>query len=292
MKIVASLVLLVAALAVFLSITRPKNALSRVNFLVGTSPVSLWSWDKRDGSFTVIQLPSDVATDAPGYGRYSLEALWKLGFIDKKGGALLARGLADALALPVWWFIGEKSDGLVQTDNLVTYGRSLFSLFRRRVTNIPFPTYVSLWWTLSHVRSDAIRVVDLVNNAPVAKESLPDGSVRQFLDPQRIDVVLKGRFEDERIRAENLTVGVYNTTSIQALGTSVARLLTTHGVLVVAVGNSEPEAQECRVEGSETDLQTHTASVVTQLLGCAKHIAEHEERVDLVVRLGTDYASR
>ena len=284
MKRSAALLLFIILVSVGFLLMRPKTVLSRINILVGSDPVVIWSWDREAETFTVITLPAGLATDAPGYGRYSLESLWKLGFIDKKDGSVLARGLTDALAIPIPWFIGETGDGFRQTTR--------FSPFQKKVTNMPFLTFLSFWWEVSRARPDAVETIDFVGNAPVAKETLPDGSVRQYIDPERADEMLKGQFEDERIRAENLTVGVYNTTNTPALGTSAARLLTTQGVLVVTVGNSEPEIQECRVEGSELSLQTRTASVIEELLGCTKNATGSEARVDLTVRLGSDYASR
>lgn len=299
MKIVATFATLIAVIAVFLLVTNPASVLLRTNILVGSSPITIWSWDKQDGTFTIVQLSSDIATDVPGYGRYTLEALWKLGFIDKKAGTVLARGLTDALSLPIHFFIGEKTDSLIAIDDPIAYGKKLFSpkglfsfLFRRRVSNMSIGNFASLAWALSRARPDSVHLVDFVVNAPVARENLPDGSTREFIDPERTDVLLKGRFEDERVRRENLTVGVYNTTSIPALGTQAARVLATLGVLVVAVGNSEPKLAACRIEGKPAAIRSKTADVIAELLGCRTIESENEERVDLAVYLGTDYASR
>lgn len=297
MRFLIVLFALLFAVAVFFSVSRPKSHVSRVNAMVGSSPVAVWSWNRADASFTVVLLPAEVAADSTGYGRYSLEALWKLGAIDKKGGSVAARSLTDALAIPIPWYIGEKNDQFVKVSDPISYGRQLFSfgnlfpfLLRRQTTNIPLLAYVSLSWALARARPDAVRVVDLRFEPPTASETLPDGTVREFLDTARIDAILKGRFEDEAIRAEGMTVGVYNTTNTPALGTYAARLLTGVGVLVVAVGNSEPVVDGCEVVGSSDVTQGRTARVIAELFDCTLLVSDIQERTDLRLRLGSAYA--
>jgi hypothetical protein len=299
MKFLLSLGVLICAVVALFFAVRPASALHRVNVLLGTSPVSVWSWNKTDGSFTVILLPSSVAADSIAYGRYGLEALWKLGFIDKKGGLALSRSLTDVLAVPIPWFVGE-SESLVATDDVSAYARRMFSwagigprLLGKRVTNMPLSSWIPFWWALRKAGGEDIRIIDFVKDAPVGEEILPDQSVRKFLDTQRLDVLLKGKFEDEAVRGEAITVGVYNTTTTPALGTYAARILTQEGVLVVAVGNNtESEVKGCVVEGSEPNLETRTARVIAELFDCDTTATDVQERADLNVKLGEEFASR
>ncbi len=298
MKLVLFAIAFVCVAVGFLFFTRDSSTRNRVNVLVGTSPVSIWSWDKSDESFGISLLPANVSADSVAYGRYTLEALWKLGFIDKKDGRVLARSLTDLMAISIPWFIGE-GEALVTSSDPAAYGRQTFSwrglfpvIFGKRATNMPLGTWFSFSWALGRALPDGIRILDLVHQAPVASETLPDQSVREFLDPQRLDVVLKGRFEDEKIRQEAITVGVYNTTKTPALGTYAARLLTQEGVLVVAVGNHESEIQACTVEGSDVIVKSRTAEVIAELFDCIIVESEVQERVDLSVRLGTVFAQQ
>jgi len=298
MKIAAILMVLAVFGLAFLYVTRSKSVLSRTNILVGTSPLSVWSWNKSDGSITLILLPSDIASDSSQYGRYSLEALWKLGFIDGASGAALAKSLTNTLAMPLYLFIGE-GDGLTPTADPKEYGQQTFSLsgamsflLGRRRTNIPWQTYARFSWALSSVLRDTVDVIDLANRLPVANETLPDGTKRQFFDIAQVDVLLEGRFEDEKIRKEGHTVAIYNTTTTPALGTYAARLLNRQGVLVVAVGNSEPQIEECRVEASEAILESSTAKIISELFTCQLAPSESQERADILVRLGSAYASQ
>ena len=87
-----------------------------------------------------------------------------------------------------------------------------------------------------------------------------------------------------------MTVGVYNTTPTPALGTYAARLLTGVGVLVVAVGNSEPLVDGCEVVGSSGATQGTTARVIAELFGCTIAVTDTQERTDLSLHLGSAYA--
>lgn len=298
MKIAAALLVFVCIGLGFLWFGKSQSQMSRRNILIGTSPVSIWSWNTNDSSITLVVLPSDIAIDSSRYGRYSLEALWKLGFIDNEVGLVLARSLTETLAIPLTWFIGEGATLKHTTDPRI-YGKNLFSLrglvpflLGRRTTNISVWEYFRLMWALSRVTDERIDVIDFAHQPPTASETLPDGSERTFFDRERVDILLTGLFEDELIRKEEKTVAIYNTTGTQALGTYAARLLTGQGVFVVAVGNSEPEINQCVIEGSLPMIQSKTALVITELFNCKHQITQNQQRADIIVRLGTLYASQ
>lgn len=298
MRFVLGIAALVCAVAGAFFFFKPASVLHRTTILVGTSPVSVWSWNKTDDTFDVIVLPSDVAADSIAYGRYRLDALWKLGFIDKKGGLALARSLTDVLALPIERFIGE-GEKLAATDDIEAYTRRLFSwssvwptLLGKRVTNIFFSDWVAFAWALKGAGSEDIHLIDLVHEPPTGSEVLPDQSTREFLDIQRLDVILKGRFEDEQVRQEAITVGVYNTTSTPALGTYAARILAQEGVLVVAVGNSDMQIDACIVEASEELVKSRTVRVIAEVFDCKTAVTQEQERADVNVKLGSEFAKR
>lgn len=277
-----------------------KNVFRRVNIIVAASPMTVWSWDTKEDSFTMLIIPSQGVVEAVGgYGQYSLEALWKLGFIESRGGALLARSVEDVFGVPIPWYIGEGAGELSQETDAVLYGKRLFSLwslpkfllggFR---SNVPIRAFISLSTVLSRVRPDRIRQVDLREGNVTVSETLSDGSVQELFDPDRLEAVLAGVFEDDELRAEAIPVALYNTTAIPALGNRVARLLTTLGTLIVSVGNEHPEIRACELRGREEVLETKTARTISQLLGCERVVTVESQRADLVVLLGASIAAR
>ena len=284
-------ILLALAGMFFLWVRAPQSVLSRINVLVGTSPVSVWSWDKKQNTFTVLVIPSDyVVNGTDGYGKYSLDALWKLGFIDGKSGTVLTKSLEQTLAIPIPFYVGEKLDALVFSSDVIDTGKKLFSpyIVGRNTTNMPIWKYIFFTWALRRARLDAIRVIDLSEKSVIIPEDLPDGTKRPVLDAGRLDAVLKGVYEDELLASEGTTVAVYNTTTTPSLGTQAARMLTNLGIRVVAVGNASPSRASCSLSGTRLATDTKTAAVIKALFSCDILVNMQQERADLTIHLGSD----
>lgn len=297
-RFIALIVFLLLAVMATVRIWGGRGVSSRTTILLATSPMELWSWDREENSFILVLFPADVVVDAVGgYGKYSLASLWKLGFIDKKEGNLLANTLANTIALPVPWFLGKDRGSIPVVPDPVAYAKSVFSAggffpyaFSRVQTNIPLSHYISFAYALSRARPDAIVTYDLTRRLVTSREILADGSTQEVVDIEKLDVVLKGIFESETIRKERQTVAVYNTTTTPFLGTQAARVLTNVGVLVVAVGNEEKQTDTCVLSGQKDALSTKTAHLIRELFSCEPQEANESERADLLVRLGTEYA--
>lgn len=298
-RILILLLALCVGLGYWYTVGNSRSAVSRLNVVLATAPVTVWSWNTIDNTFAVLVIPAFVAVDAPGYGRYALESLWRLGFIDKKGGSALSKSLESALAIPISRYAGEDRENLVSLSDPGSYGRRFFGLIRFPAailtggpTNMPLPSAVSFAWALWRAKADDVTVVDIGKQSPVGREELPDGSVRQYLDTERVDVLLKGALEDDRIRNEGLRVAVYNTTKTPNVGTAAARFLVNQGVLVVAVGNDEPQVDRCTMVTEKKLVKTTTVKVIAELFDCVVSESSGDQRADILVRLGTAYAAR
>lgn len=290
--------LFLVAIIVAILFFQSKPALGRVNVLVASDPVTVWSWNTRDTTFTVVTMPSDlVITGLHGYGQYSLEALWKLGFIDKKNGFLLSDSVEEAIGVPGMLYIGKKGDSLQPAADPVSFGTNLFSyrtlfsyLTGRLLTNIPFSTFLSMIKSVSSVRPDKIHRMDLTSDIVASSENLPDGSMRNVFDPMKSDVVLEHTFQDDAVRQERYTTTIYNTTSTPALGNRMARLLSHMGVFVLSVSNDTPDVGRCTVEASVEVLKSETVRTIVGVLGCRPKEKTLDGRTDIIVRVGSDYA--
>jgi hypothetical protein len=285
-------------IALFLFWPTSRSSFHRINIVMATTPVSVWSWNKDDGTFDVIAIPSDTTIDSVhGYGKYSLEALWKLGFIDSKDSAIFSDSVSDALGIPLRWYAGASGEALEKIDHPVQYGRGFSSLSNtvgillgRYRTNLPVGLFMSFAKALSSTRADDITFIDLSQKYVTYDEDLPDDTKRSVLETEALDVVLKGVFEDDRIRKEALSVAMYNTTQTPALANRAARLLANSGVLVLSVGNESQEVSRCQVQGDKSILSSQTAIVIAEILDCDRVPSKEERRTDLSVRVGTAYA--
>jgi len=272
----------------------------RISVVVAGSPMAVWSWNTTDNTFIILTVPSDDVIDALyGYGSYSLEALWRLGFIDKKGGVLLSDSLSDTLGLPIGWYIGTKSQTLPNVQDALGYGKNLFSLSNifpfmgsGYQSNIPVGLFVAFSRALAATRPDKIHKIDAGSLGVVSEELLPDGTTRKVLSPDFLDHALGGTFENNVLRQEGLSVALYNTTNIPALGNRATRILTNAGILVVTVGNDEPEISPCELTGPDKQLSSKTALYITSAFGCRNVVSKDSARADLTIRLGREYAKR
>lgn len=288
----------ISAVCLFLWITGSRQR--RVMLVVAANPATVISLDQEKHAMVVMAIPASAhIVGIHGVGRYSLEALWKLGKIDPKDGGLLSQSLAEFVGLPVDKYIGSKSETLLTYPDSVTELKSIFSfpgLFAfiagRYRTNISLPTFLSLAWTIPSLRIDDITTFDIGSSTVLFDDNLPDGTTVKIVDPDRLDNLIGSAFEDERIRAESLRIAVYNTTPTPELSSRAERLLDKMGAIVVFVGNDTPQTDKCIISGRKKYLGTATAKFITNNFGCTLRESEDDSKADLILRLGKVYERR
>ncbi len=264
--------------------------------VLATDPILIWSLNKKNNSSILISLPKTLVIEAvAGFGTYSLEGLWRLDNVEKKSGLLFTQSLEQAIGLPISYYLGYK-DELISSaaGKEIDVAKLALSQVRfwsgsHKLTNINWWIFLELWWRFGSMSSD-MQFINIAKSTTLAEQKLPDGSTVRVIDPGQIDRLFGQRFEDELVRQERVSVGVYNTTKVPTLAGRVARILERVGVVIVTVGNAEPEvADKCVLAGNKDSLHTKTAQVIGRVLGCRLEI-ESLDRVDLAVRLGRDYA--
>lgn len=296
-RVVAGTLLVFVAIAGVIWMVLKKPAFPRFTVVAVGDPVVVWSWDRSTNRAVRIAIPAATVIDAVGgYGKYSLEALWRLGGIEKRGGTILAQSLQEALGLPIDGYISPNRPEIsVAADTSfvpkpLQVSRLPFILFDYR-TNIPFVTLIRLSLAASRLRPDSVTSITMAKDNALVEEQLPDGTVAETPDAGRLDVLFGTTFEDARVRGEGLSVSVYNTTDMVSLGSRVGKLLGRIGVFVVRVGNDTSTVDQCRIRGGKKALASTTAAVITGILGCGQEEGTPEV-ADLEVRVGTAYQAR
>jgi len=270
----------------------------RQTVVVVGSPTHVISFDAKMRSITAVDVPDDALISAAmGYGQYTLRALVSLDTIDHRKGRLITDSVTNALGIPISGhvFSRDHTDGKIDIQQI----RKIFSLpsiiailADRSSTSIPWQEWVRLVFAVFRLPADALRVVDLT--PAITTITSPDGNLMSLLDESRVDYLLDTNFFDAGLRAEGVTVAVYNTTNTPSVGLRASRLLARVGLQLVFVGNSEPEAKRCLITGSSEHLSTKTARFIRQYFHCDEtHEGSvgHETGADVVVLLGTEYAS-
>ena len=290
------LVLLV--LGVLYSLSRSDNGLARITLAIASDPVVLLSWNRSSGQFILVEIPADTVIEGVyGYGKYSLEALWRLGDIRKEDHKLLTKSLEQVLGIPVSYYLGIDKGVLPVNPDSIDTARQLFS-YRRILAHafgagrwdMPLSVFMQLAWRVHFSRADAFQAIRFSDTNALVDETLADGQQVRVLHPQRADPIIGNLFEDEAIRRERIRVAVYNTTQIAAMADGVARLLQHMGVFVVFVGNDNRQITQCEVNGRKEALATKTARMIVTLLGCSRAEKTDVDRADLIVYIGSDQA--
>lgn len=274
LMLLVMLCLFIALAAAAFFYLRTRDNLSRLTVVSIGDPMVVWSQDLRSNKFIQINIPASAQVDAVGgYGRYSLEALWKLGAIDKKNGTLVSDSLEEALGISIPWYLD------------VSPGRWLPR------TNMPLPLLLSWIWRTRSVKPDRTTEVAITPQTALFVQDLPDGTRAAVVDPARVDTLVGTLFEDDVIRREHLSVTVYNTTDMPTLGSRVGRMLNRVGVFVVRVGNDSPTVDRCTVSGEAVAAKSVTARTIASIFRCVT-VVKPSEAGDLDVRVGTAYQAR
>lgn len=296
---VSIVVCILVFISVLYALYKPQSQLPRETLVLVGNPTVLWSWNKRDNSFVLIALPSDTVIDAVhGYGAYSLDALWKLGEIDKKEQNLLRLSMQEYLGIPVQWYLGRKNDALdANPRDPKEIVRSLLSvsnfgsyMMRQLHTNVPLTIYGSFIKSFLLSTPDKITTYDLKNQSVMQDETIADGTSVKRLNVNRFDEIIGHTLDNDDMRNERVSVAVYNTSDAPSVGQRVARLLGHMGIFVITVGNDSPEITDCTVTASKDVLRTKTAGFIRRLYDCKEHVEEATVRADLILRMGSIYA--
>lgn len=297
--IATALVIFLIGLVFFLLQHALRPTPYRETVVVVGNPTRVVSWNAAKTQVTLVEVPQEVVIDATGgYGSYGLGSLFTLDHLEHKQGVLYTSSVSDAVGVPVSWYI-DPGRGIA-SGKRVDVIRSVFSaanvwraLTHSIDTSMPPSVWISFMFAASSLSSDNVTVVD-AHNAFVDM-TLPDASTVKKLDTNRMDYLIDNAFMDSGLRAEGLTVGVYNTTSVPAVGEHAARVMSHLGLQLVSVGNSANQQADCTVRGSLVALSTKTAAFIRDYFHCQNGPVPSGDQVtvaDLSIYLGTHYAAQ
>jgi hypothetical protein len=254
---------------------------------------------------TVVSIPSTLLFDGVrGYGRYSLEALLKLGIIDQVGAQLVRETLSESLAVPIEGFIGLNSPKKASKESKENVSRivSVFCGFRCIVrfirgseflTDLSFVQYARATLFFGRLSESDIQFIDIIERNSISEVEESDGVSVSVFDTKKYDSYVPNIFENLSLRKEAIRVRVINATSMTGLADRFSRKLSRVGALPVAVESAQDrELKQCELSGVKTNrsLLSLTASYLKEIYDCTVNQKELSDgRVDLTVRIGTMY---
>lgn len=273
----------------------------RLTAVIVANPIVVWSLDSERHTAVIVTILPDTTVEATrGYGRYPLDSLWKFGQMNREDRGLLAETLQDSLGVPIHWYLGGLFMSEQRVDDptkIISRAISLSSasrFFRGEFrTNIDPLTYMRFLKEFYFGRKSTT-TIDLTDPGALDEEQLPDGGRIYTVNARRLDTLLGHLFEEGKIREENLTISIFNTTKTPTLGERVSRFVAHMGGNVVSVGNSkEIVSSMCHIRADRENLKRYTARRIQQELGCLVLTASPGgERTDLSIFIGQEYANR
>lgn len=274
-----------------------KNAPFRQAFVITTDPMRIISWDTSQTALQVVSLPSDILIQgALGYGEYSLSAMKTLDAMDHKNGELLRQSLAQSIGVPITGVVildsnvPKKASDLESLKILFSWRSILLRLFGRIGTTISFADWIHSVFVVHAINSDDIKLSDL--SLAVSDTVRADGTTVHVLDTQKVDYILATALHDAKLRTENKTVTVINTTSVLGIGSNVARMISRFGIQVVTVGNEADAIGTCQLQTDQKMKQSLTYQFLKSYFGCTEKLKKPDGEVsDITLRIGTAYAS-
>ncbi len=270
---------------------------SAVSFLVVFSedneeslhrPLAIVTLQPEDHSLDVIEIPDTLKIDAIyGYGQYASSALYGLMKLEKRDMSFLTRTMAFQFGIPVEHVVmlSEKKQN-VDIDLLANsfWNQMLF----KEVSTFSYLDRVKAWWYLTHVRKDKMTSIDMMSSGLVHGDAL---------DIVKCDQVVSQVFPDPKIREEQISVAIVNTTGEAKLGARLGRMFFNMGINVVRVTDSKDVYEKTKLVYSYNDHKDFLATkIIRNIFTIPKEnvfqdtSTTEDYRADLVVLVGEDIA--
>ena len=281
----------------------------KISLVIISNPLLLVTFDKPEETASVISIPSNTFINVPyGYGSYKISSIYPLGELEPKrgGGRLLASTIESVFGVPVDGFIGGKK-GVFENiiinnkEDYLSVKMSLFSLknlfnpfavagFVKSNINTNLSSYdiLRLWLEFRNIRFDKVSVYNLSHLDILSDEKLPDLSQVKIIDPDKLDKVLEGVFEDSKVREENLSIVVTNTSGVLGIAASCGRIIANMGAKLVATQTGDTANERCIIKGDAHSLKSYTATRLRRIWGC-KEGKGSAGQGDLTVTIGRDF---
>ncbi len=247
---------------------------STLNLVLKGQRVDILSYNPVQQTILLLKLPNDTYMNLPmSYGNWPVGSIYQLGQVENPpiGARLLKESVSEALGIPIDDYIifsGKDANLPVETtvDNIrhsVFYALGTLGSIK---TDLSLSELNSLYWDLSNVRFDKVKVVDLGTSQITQSLLLPDGSRVLALNTLLLDQFLQGQLLDSTMASEGVSVAVENATSRPQLAAFAARMINNLGGRVIFTDNSPVSLEKSVViETSVSPVQTYTQTRLTQI---------------------------
>lgn len=270
-----------------------------INLAVRSTKTSLLTFNPKEEKVVIINIPDELLLEVPGgFGMWQLRAIYELGEAQKGigGDRLLTSALTSFLAIPIDGFLDfsalQPAKSAAEIVDMIRNPISGLNLLSSLKTDLTPWELLNLKLSLSGVRFDKIKRVDLDKLDVLDKATLLDGTAVLKADPVKLDSVLSD-LTDPTIVKEHKSIAIFNATDHPQLALKAARLITNLGGNVIITANARDKLPKTLLSGEESPTLTRLRQIfkVNDKIGLNdEDIASSRAQINLF--LGEDYAAR
>jgi len=273
---------------------------NRINIIFEGQQIFVFSLNPPEKEGIFLSIPSQTFVEViHGYGQYRIEVIYQLGELENyHGGELLAESIQENLRIPIDAY-ASIPNVKSQTPDIKTYILDSFRfLIGNGKTNLTKWDLLRLWLEVKKIRQDKILTLDLENTAALEKVVLADKTEWFKINPEMMEKIARDFFKDSKIRQEELTIAILNSTSHQGLAARAASLVENIGGRVVEIGdgglgtkeNLSLEIERCEIRSEKRFKKSYTLKKLAKIFSCNwKGEEKRGFRAEVVLTLGEDY---
>jgi len=284
----------------------------RFTLAVNADRMLIFSIEPKTKRAVLLAFPVNTLLDVPfGYGSYPASSVFRLGELDGKSGGkkLFIKSIENTFGVTVEGFFGMKSQGMFflpdNEFNIQTIKQSYFSymgvvvnfpkvitLIKSINTNLSIIEAIRLWYAVRSIRGDNIKFLSLEKKNICLENIQPDGSKLMVIDKDNLDNLIPDYFQDQLIRAEDVSIEIVNAGGKEKLAADFSRILISMGANVVSKNTAEqPVPGFCTIYAPSNLIRTSYLISRIKLLYQCKITSEitDDTSADIRIVLGTEF---
>ena len=269
--------------------TKVWNGEDQINIVLGSkSSVAIFSFDPAEKTIAFLFLPPETLVETTGnYGRYRATSLYPLDEMEKKGGTLFKGSLQSSLLVPLdaWVYSGKE---IKKSDDPKTVIKEIReSLKESQKTNLTNWDRIRLSWQISRISEASVNILDLEKMGVFETVSLPDESKAFVINQVAVDDSLMSFFQDAKVREEDRSIAVMNSSDLAGLATAMGKIIERMGGRLVKVGDFPQQTANCQIKSELlTPKNSYTVRRLLKVFPCQWKLGTPEGyRADIVLVL-------
>lgn len=243
-------------------------SLGRSTFALATGRQELLVFSLHDSEGLVLKLPKEKKIQLThGFGQYEWGKVYQLSQQEKRGGLLLKEAVWENLSVPIFGYFYDKSGD----DYSKIKPKSFFNLVFRRALKGEVKTDLNKFdLAILYLKSKRL------NERKI--------TVEDFEENLEVD------FKDKKLRKEQSSIEIFNSTEYSGLAQKTARLLENAGGRVVRVADIEKREENCLLLLQNKAKQSYTYFWLVSVFGCRTGSEDFTEgRADITLIIGEEY---